>query len=359
MRSAEEVPVHHLVADANAFFKNVNLVDIGSSIYTIQDVLNELRDEQTRLRLQALPYELHIREPTPESLRIVTNASKKTGDFSALSLVDLKVIALAHDLHVEHCGSESVNYNIQSIVEIVESRQKSRDILNTATPGFHDSKKTAGSEDEKELSEDDSEDEDWIGEENYEEAVQQIEGNVEPPKSHMTVACISGDFAVQNVLRHMKLDIVGIDGRQIAKLKTYILRCRCCYRTTSVMTKKFCPKCGNNALHRVAATVDDNGVMQLHIDWERLRVKRGLKHSIKMPKGGKHDDAEQIVEDQRMPHNRMARVHQEAVSNSPFDLHDVTSRSALLGLQTFHRDGRSRRNPNVPVKTRTGKKKKK
>lgn len=80
------------------------------------------------------------------------------------------------------------------------------------------------------------------------------------------------------------------------------------------MTKQFCPKCGNKALHRVAVTVDEDGVMQLHIDWERLRVTRGLKHSIKMPKGGKHDDFEQIVEDQRMPQNRMARLHQVGIS---------------------------------------------
>lgn len=74
------------------------------------------------------------------------------------------------------------------------------------------------------------------------------------------------------------------------------------------MSKEFCPKCGNKSLDRVSVSVDDDGTQHLHIDFERLRVKRGLKYSIPLPKGGKHNVQEKLFEDQRLPQNRMARV---------------------------------------------------
>jgi hypothetical protein len=54
-------------------------------------------------------------------------------------------------------------------------------------------------------------------------------------------------------------------------------------------------------------TVDEHGIQHLHIDFEKLRVKRGMKHSIKTPKGGKHTFTEQIFEDQRIAHNRASK----------------------------------------------------
>lgn len=74
------------------------------------------------------------------------------------------------------------------------------------------------------------------------------------------------------------------------------------------MNKEFCAHCGYPTLERVAVSVDDDGTMHLHIDFERLRVTRGFKHSIKLPKGGKHDMLEKEFEDQRIPHNRVKKM---------------------------------------------------
>lgn len=73
------------------------------------------------------------------------------------------------------------------------------------------------------------------------------------------------------------------------------------------MTKKFCPKCGNDTLNRVSVTVKEDGTLKLHIDWQKLNSTRGLKRIQKTIKGGKHDDCDQFFEDQRVPHNRPAR----------------------------------------------------
>lgn len=44
--------------------------DIGKNIYTIRDVVTEIRDKATRRRLAVLPYELRLKEPFPEYVRL-------------------------------------------------------------------------------------------------------------------------------------------------------------------------------------------------------------------------------------------------------------------------------------------------
>ena len=61
--------VKYLVADAAAFLKNVPLQDICEEVYTIQEVVNEIRDKATRKRLSVLPYRLNFREPSPVAYR--------------------------------------------------------------------------------------------------------------------------------------------------------------------------------------------------------------------------------------------------------------------------------------------------
>uniref|UniRef100_A0A8D1IES6 Ribonuclease PIN domain-containing protein n=1 Tax=Sus scrofa TaxID=9823 RepID=A0A8D1IES6_PIG len=63
-------PVEHVVADAGAFLQNAALQDIGKNIYTIRDVVSEIRDKATRRRLAVLPYELRFKEPFPEYVRL-------------------------------------------------------------------------------------------------------------------------------------------------------------------------------------------------------------------------------------------------------------------------------------------------
>lgn len=56
-----------LVADSGAFIK-APLEKWSSSVVTVKEVVAEVRDENTRRRLQVLPYELHLQEPTQEAL---------------------------------------------------------------------------------------------------------------------------------------------------------------------------------------------------------------------------------------------------------------------------------------------------
>ena len=45
--------------------------------------------------------------------------------------------------------------------------------------------------------------------------------------------------------------------------KTWILRCYGCFKTTPLMDKKFCPKCGNKTLKRVRNLLADSFIVFL------------------------------------------------------------------------------------------------
>ena len=67
-----------LVADSGAFIKGASLEQWSSSVVTVKEVLSEIRDSNTRRRLQVLAYELSFSEPSQAALR--------HGEFSQLCL---------------------------------------------------------------------------------------------------------------------------------------------------------------------------------------------------------------------------------------------------------------------------------
>lgn len=54
--------------------------------------------------LESLPFEILLREPRTESMKVVSNFARQVGDFAALSLTDLKLMALTYELEVEEIG---------------------------------------------------------------------------------------------------------------------------------------------------------------------------------------------------------------------------------------------------------------
>lgn len=54
------------------YFQNFvfDFQDLGENIYSLSDVVQEIRDKATKERLQVLPYELKLREPSTEAIRI-------------------------------------------------------------------------------------------------------------------------------------------------------------------------------------------------------------------------------------------------------------------------------------------------
>ncbi|XP_073515364.1 RNA-binding protein NOB1 [Phyllobates terribilis] len=138
--------VLHVVADSGAFLRNAALQEIGAHIYTVRDVVTEIRDKPTRRRLAVLPYELLFREPTPESIQLVTNFSKKTGDYVSLSATDIKVLALAYQLEVEHVGAEHIKKEPTQKASVSTTAKHPEAPVDVA--GFHFPSKSVGNKDD-------------------------------------------------------------------------------------------------------------------------------------------------------------------------------------------------------------------
>ncbi|XP_064168101.1 RNA-binding protein NOB1 isoform X2 [Anguilla rostrata] len=136
--------VEHVVADAGAFLKKAPLQDIGKNIYTLKEVVEEIRDKQTRRSLAFLPYKLNFKEPFPEYIRLVTEFSKKTGDYPSLSATDIKVLALTYQLEAETVGDAHLKKEPEVKVNVCSTLRHPEAPVDIA--GFHLPSKKPGSE---------------------------------------------------------------------------------------------------------------------------------------------------------------------------------------------------------------------
>ncbi|KAG5884763.1 hypothetical protein JTB14_029243 [Gonioctena quinquepunctata] len=399
MGPASEKPVGHLVVDTTAFIQNAQLQDVAETMITCPEVVAEITNKRQLRRLVVLPYDLVVKEVFPENVQIVTEFSKKTGDYPSLSATDIKVMALTYQLEKEKVGTDHIRLEPVRQTAVITTENKVPD-MNPDVTGFFVPSKTKKivtenvndtntdtnskadetdvksdqltdklatlvfnesdpetddvlvpvqsreeENDSEETEEDDDSEEDddigWITPSNVQSAKKQVNSELVTEK-RVSVACMTTDFAMQNVLRQMNLNVAALDGRLIKQLRTYILRCYTCFKTTSIMTKKFCPKCGNNTLKKVAVSLDENGKMQIHINTKRPLTGRGKKFSLPRIRGGKHPNNPVLVEDQPMPDNkptRLARMKNNPLDDdyiagfSPFVMRDINSKSAQMGIR--------------------------
>ncbi|KJP85897.1 hypothetical protein AK88_04484 [Plasmodium fragile] len=138
--------------------------------------------------------------------------------------------------------------------------------------------------------EDDEEGGQWININNYD--TQNVEVNKEE-KFTPKVACVTTDYAMQNVMYQMGLNVITLDGFKINSIKLWGHICTSCYtfvRKTSVL---FCSKCGNNNLRKVNVVVDNN-LKKLVVKIPQFRVN--IKNTIySIPK--KKNSAKKKFED--------------------------------------------------------------
>lgn len=335
-----------LVVDTTAFIQGAQLHDVADNLVTCQEVVDEIRDKRQLRRLVALPYDLSVRAPSAEHVRHVTEFSKKTGDYPSLSATDIKVMALTYQLEAERNGTDHLRKVPVVARPVIDTDAPVNGGATQQVAGFYAPRhaQTGSDEDEdsepEEVSEDDA-DGGWITPANIARAKKQIDSQLDD-EAHASVACLTTDYAMQNVLKQMNLNVSTLDGRIIRHLRTYIRRCYACFKTTGQMTLRFCPNCGNDTLKKVAVTVSAEGAVRVHLNVKRPLTARGKKFSLPRIRGGKHPNNPILVADQPMADNkptRLARTKNDPLDDdyiagySPFIMRDVTSRSAQLGIR--------------------------
>ena len=396
-----EKPVHTLVLDAGPIIKNepavATLLAQAETLVTTPAVIAEIRDAAARQRVQTtlMPF-LTLRNPNPESVKILTDFARRTGDLAVLSRTDIQILALAYELECERNGG---NWRLRSVPgqkrtngpppkpaetptdsqeqastavsgEIepsVESKEESNvlheqtvdvpphedghvqpepdaidntqnaDLASSSIPAppasalvdepldkqessqhvqaVDDASESLANLDVSEnLAEEKSTDptisevtdtpieqevddaestgsdsEGWITPSNLKkrqakDAATSISQTPEPKT--MQVAMITTDFAMQNVLLQMNLNLLSTSLQRVRHIKTYVLRCHACFLVVRDMAKQFCPRCGKPSLTRVSCSTNQNGEFKLHLKKNMQWNTRGDRYSIPKPISG-------------------------------------------------------------------------
>ncbi|CAD6451697.1 d124b2db-d2d0-4fe0-809c-cd764d3ad0b8 [Sclerotinia trifoliorum] len=140
-------------------------------------------------------------------------------------------------------------------------------------------------------SESDAEDdgEGWITPSNLKKHQQKDNnGTFEPQEEQKTiqVATITSDYAMQNVMLRMNLNLLSPSLQRIRQLKTWVLRCHACFGITRDMTKQFCGRCGKPTLLRTSCSTDKDGNVKVHLKKNMQWNNRGNVYSVPKPVAG-------------------------------------------------------------------------
>ncbi|KAH8592832.1 Nin one binding Zn-ribbon like-domain-containing protein [Bisporella sp. PMI_857] len=168
--------------------------------------------------------------------------------------------------------------------ELSPAENPKSDPENTKLPN-----ETISTTEEIEETVEDSDEDGWITPANLKEhQAKDAEGSIEPLSEQkvMQVALITSDFAMQNVLLRMNLNLLSPSLQRIRQLKTWILRCHSCFDTTKDMSRQFCARCGRDTLLRTACSTDKDGNFKIHLKKNMQWSNRGNVYSIPKPVAG-------------------------------------------------------------------------
>jgi len=260
--------------------KPLNLSE-GWKYFAPEFIIKEIKDEKAREFYELNKNFIEVKNPSRESMRIISVFSKLSNDLQNLSIPDLSVLALAYDIIKEQkmdnlLRKEPMKYEL---VETIKSKKKievpQEELITTeaSSPDIDDGfvevkskKKQKAKKTEKFFG--DNDEGEWITPENIDSKLGKFKieedklkkENENPIKVHISTA----DFTVQNVALKMGIPVQGIDGMKIRKIKNYILKCYSCNYFIFDTSKLFCADCGYNTLMKIACSINSEGVLKIY-----------------------------------------------------------------------------------------------
>ncbi|KAK2672593.1 Nin one binding (NOB1) Zn-ribbon-like [Fusarium oxysporum f. sp. vasinfectum] len=333
--AAAHKPIHSLVLDTGPLIKNDppanTLRAKAEQLYTLPCIISEIRDAATRARVETtlLPF-ITLRSPNPESVKVIRDFARRTGDLAVLSKPDIDVLALGYELECERNGGDwrlrktpekaVDNLTIENPVEqptVGESSQstEAKDTVaetvaepepkvtesgtevteETATNATAETAQAGEKADEtieavEEASDGDASDDEggWITPSNLKKHQAADTGATPsaPVQKTLQAAVLTSDYAMQNVALRMNLNLVAPSLARITHLKNWVLRCHGCFKITKEMNKQFCPSCGQPTLNRVSCSTDEHGNFKIHLKKNFQWNNRGNVYSVPKPVHG-------------------------------------------------------------------------
>ncbi|KAL8767921.1 MAG: hypothetical protein Q9209_005709 [Squamulea sp. 1 TL-2023] len=342
--------IHTIVLDAGPMLKNdpsiSSLLAKADRLVTVPAVVPEIRDATARSRIETtwMPF-LETIAPSPQSVKTITDFARRTGDLVVLSRPDLHILALTYEVESRRNGVSNIRtFPGQKLVKPRSpvSRQGQsngsphtvhRDKVSEQDPPVdasvtgttaHSARGEDGEQSsivsdelaeathslqisdtlpdhtnlqqdsgatitpEATLPSEDSDSEGWITPANIQKHQAKDQNTAIPVSEEkpVDVACITSDFAMQNVLLSMNLGLLNTSLQRVRNIKTFVLRCHACFCLTKEMTKQFCPRCGKPALTRVSCSTNSKGEFRLHLKRNMQWSHRGDRYSIPKPVAG-------------------------------------------------------------------------
>eukprot|EP00158_Paraphelidium_tribonemae_P001997 Partr_v1_DN25022_c0_g1_i1_m50937 putative NIN1 RPN12 binding protein 1 homolog (S. cerevisiae) len=293
------------------------------------------------------------------SRMIVAQFSRKTGDYAALSVPDLRVLALAYDMETARNGSDHLRTEPLQVITQTGSRPRNMERPPSPTGEDISSELERGLTLATAKSEVEEEEDGWITPSNIKKKkALAANGFAAAPAlecKQVDVACTTTDFAMQNVLLQMGLNLIAPDGQRIRSIKNWVLRCHACFNITKNMDKRFCESCGGPTLIRTSCSIDPaSGNMTLFLKRNFQYNNRGSIYSIPEPKGGRaedlifREDQKECVRASMKLKRAKDKLTKNEEANDGFDF-GMTQRFEMPTLRV----GFGRKNPNE-VRRNTG-----
>ena len=175
--------------------------------------------------------------------------------------------------------SQTVTEQLEASVDQLPLQEKAA--TETARP-TQDSTPRIDSAANSGASQEDSDSEGWITPGNLkkrqaEDASASTEQAKEPKT--MQVGVLTTDYAMQNVILQINLNLLSPSMTRVKHLKTFVLRCHACFCVTKDMTKQFCPRCGQPSLTRVSCSRTTPVWLPMRSSYER-------NHHVSRPRAG-------------------------------------------------------------------------
>ncbi|KAJ4321835.1 20S-pre-rRNA D-site endonuclease nob1 [Fusarium piperis] len=333
MASSEGLkPIHSLVLDTGPLIKNDppanTLRAKAEQLYTLPCIITEIKDAATRSRVETtlLPF-VTLRSPKPESVKVIREFARKTGDLAVLSKPDIEVLALGYELEIERNGgdwrlrstpgqkgmngkpnkpaegevkgseatleSEVEKLNLEQPEAAEEAEVEKPETAPATEPEIEKQPEPTVEQtepDTQEPSEDDASDDEggWITPSNLKKHQAASSGSTPstPVQKTLQAAVLTSDYAMQNVALRMNLNLVAPSLARITHLKNWVLRCHGCFKITKDMSRQFCPSCGQPTLMRASCSTDQYGNFTIHLKKNFQWNNRGNVYSVPKPVHG-------------------------------------------------------------------------
>jgi RNA-binding protein NOB1 len=182
---------------------------------------------------------------------------------------------------------EKTHINLPETHEVVNSA--SEPVIPTPTNEDTDTMFDASTVEVQQSETEDSDGGEWITPSNikkHQEKDSNTSLNPQEETKTMQVATITSDYAMQNVLLRMNLNLLSPKLMRVRELKSWVLRCHACFHVSKDMTKQFCPRCGKPSLMRASCSTDKNGNFKVHLKKNMQYNTRGNVYSIPKPVAG-------------------------------------------------------------------------